>query len=94
MLGKPGKKVKLWNATRAKLKKRFEAAGITRCEICGGTFALGFAHSRKRRNITTQQGLEECAILCQEHHSDLERLKESEMCARITAIIAARETPV
>lgn len=102
MLG-AGKKTRQWNATRAKLKVRFERAGITRCEFpmevhdgmsCGSTFAMSFAHRFKRRNITTQEELETCALLCERHHSGLELLKEAEMRARITDIIAARETPV
>lgn len=89
-----GKKGLLWEATRKRLKVRFEAAGITRCEICGNGYALGFAHRFKRRNITTQTELETCALLCNEHHDELEILPESEMGKRVDALIAARERSV
>ncbi len=89
-----GEKSKEWDRVRAKLKKRFEAAVVTRCEICWSAFALGFAHRKKRRNITTEAELEICALLCCDDHARLEMLPESEMGERIDGIIAARETAV
>ncbi len=93
-LPKMGRKGREWAATRARLKVRFAAAGITRCEGCGSDFALGFAHRKKRRNITTQEELEIAALLCATDHDALEILPESEMGKRIDAIIAARPIPV
>ena len=50
----PKERNKLWERKiRPQLKKRFEALGLTRCEVCTGTFGLSFAHSRKRRNERT-----------------------------------------
>lgn len=91
---KLGRKGKEWAATRAKLKVRFQRAGVTRCEHCGTDNGLGFAHRRKRRNITTQAELETVALLCNEFHDWLEALPEEKMGRSIDAIIAARETPV
>lgn len=89
-----GKKGLAWEATRKRLKVRFEAAGITRCEACGSGFNLGFAHRFKRRNITTQTELETCALLCNSCHDAIEILPESEMGKRVDALIAARERSV
>lgn len=90
-----GKKGLVWEATRKRLKVRFEAAGITRCEVCGSGWALGFAHRKKRANITTQEELEIVALLCNSPcHDALEILPESEMGERVDALIAARERSV
>lgn len=84
-----------WAATRKKLKVRFEAAGITHCEMCGSSFALGFAHRKKRANITTQEELEIVALLCNSPcHDAIEILPESEMGKQVDAIIASRENSV
>lgn len=55
-LNRIGKKTKAWNDSRAELKPKFFAVGITSCEIkrpsiCWRTNALTFAHPDKRRNI-------------------------------------------
>lgn len=70
------------------------AVDATECELCGSVFALGFAHRKKRRNITTQEELETVALLCNSCHDKIEGLPESEMGKRIDAIIAARPIPV
>lgn len=93
MLGK-GKKTRAWEATRRNLKVRFEAAGITRCELCGGTFALSWGHRYKRRFITTQEELETVALLDQACHTRIEAMSHAEMKRIVDEIIAARETPV
>ncbi len=93
-LPKLGRKGREWAATRARLKVQFEAAGIMRCEICGGRFALGFAHRKKRRNVTTQAELEIVALLCNADHTALEMLPEAEMGERIDAIIASRPVAI
>lgn len=91
-----GKKTKGWEAARKRLKVRFSAAGIERCEYpgCGSTFAMSFAHRYKRRLITTPEELETCALLCIVHHDQLEKLPHEQMKVEIDKIIAARETPV
>lgn len=38
------------------------------CELCGDTFGLSLAHSRKRRLIDTKELYFEVAALCQTHH--------------------------
>ena len=79
-----------WNRIRAKLKQTFERQGITRCEVCGSTFALSFAHRLKRRFITTEDELHTVALLCQKHHEELEHSGHERMYDAITAIIEAR----
>lgn len=89
-----GRKGKEWETTRARLKVRFAAVGITRCEMCGRDDTLGFAHRLKRRNITTLKELETVALLCAEHHDSLEIRPEHVMGAVIDGIIDSRETPI
>ena len=61
MIGK-GKKTREWEAARKKIVKAFFEAGITRCEVvndpgtCWGLIQ-GFAHSKKRRDIQTEEHL-------------------------------------
>jgi hypothetical protein len=96
-----GKKTREWNAALRKLKIAFERAGITKCEHCGSTFALSFAHSHKRRDIP--QGsplLYEVALLCfltndyrEACHSEAES-KGRGMAAFIRGIIDKRENPI
>lgn len=81
-----------WNHIRRQLKQEFEAMGVTRCEVCQGTFALSFAHTRKRRNQHSIADLREVALLCQTHHHEYEMLGEERMHQAITAIIALRST--
>lgn len=85
-----GRKTEKWNKVRAKLKKEFEAQGIVRCELCGGTFALGFAHSKKRRFIYTDDDWEEVALLCQPCHEKVEHSGHDNMYVSIRGIIENR----
>ena len=82
-------KVAKWNAVRAKIKKRFERMGVTRCEICNAAFPLGFAHRRKRRHITDENELRVVALLCNPCHETIEY--GGDMFNQINAIIDARQ---
>lgn len=91
-----GKKSLAWGETRAELKVRFEAAGITACERCGIDDCLSFAHRMKRRKITTQAELETVALLCMppssnDCHGHFERMSAEDMYHEIAKIIEARE---
>ena len=90
-LKKSGKKGDAWSAERASLKLRFARIGITTCEAkddgCWRDNGLGFAHTKKRRNVTD---LSRVALLCNYCHDAVEILPESEMEARIETIISAR----
>jgi len=88
-LKRAGKKTNQWTSARKKLKKIFEAKGITRCELCGSDFGLSFAHSKKRRFITTESDLMEVALLCVVHHEEIEY--SGNMFNRITEIIESRD---
>jgi hypothetical protein len=72
------------------LKKEFEAMGITRCEVCQGTFALSFAHRSKRRFITDGEELRVVALLCQIHHDEIEHSGHEQMKLAIDKIISSR----
>ncbi|MBX3288328.1 MAG: hypothetical protein KF855_03190 [Acidobacteria bacterium] len=86
----PKDRAKKWKSLLPKLKKKFEAAGITRCEVCRGAFALGFAHRYKRRFITTMEELETVALLCVGCHEQVEHSGRENMYERITEIIERR----
>lgn len=64
--------------------------GITRCELCGGTFGLSFAHSKKRRFIQTDEDWYEVALLCQKCHETVEFAGHEEMYRAIREIIERR----
>lgn len=83
-------RVTLWNKIRAKLKDEFERMGLTACEVCGGTFALSFAHRYKRRFIHDEKELATVALLCQKHHEELEHSGHEKMFEGITRIIEKR----
>lgn len=94
-----GKRTLEWDRTRRKLKIAFERAGITSCEImesswCTGDHNLSFAHSLKRRFITTQAQLEEVVLCCVNCHENIEALGHKRMARTIRTMITARETPV
>lgn len=84
------RKTDKWNRVRVKLKQKFERLGITRCELCFGTFGLSFAHSRKRRFIQTDEDWEEVALLCQPCHEKIEFSGHEAMYDEIRRIIGER----
>jgi hypothetical protein len=86
----PKERNKKWASLRTTLKKEFESMGITRCEICGDNFALSFAHSRKRRFITTMALLREVALLCHICHETVEHSGHEQMFTTITSLISSR----
>jgi len=87
-----------WQKLLPKLKLAFARVGITTCERrgpkCFRDNYLGFAHTKKRRNITTEEDRSECALLCGPCHDEWELLPEEEMAKKIREIIAARPVPV
>jgi hypothetical protein len=87
-----------WDSVRAKLKVRFERAGITRCEICGADNFLGFAHCVKRRKLRADaevgspEHIETVVLLCNEPcHLRIERMQPEEMSTAVMALIAKRK---
>ena len=70
-LRKIGRRGKVWQKARKRLKKEFEQKGITHCEICGSTFALSFHHRHKRR-YGDKHDFENVILLCATHHQELE----------------------
>jgi hypothetical protein len=93
-LRRKGKKTLAWDSTRRKLKPLFEAASITRCEVCGTDDGLGFAHSLPRRDIKTKEDMEEVALLCFPDHGAIDDKGHEFQFDTIRYIIANRETPV
>lgn len=89
MGNEPGKisKTDKWTRVRAELKKQFKEWGVTRCEICAGTFALSFAHSKKRRFIYSEDDWREVALLCQSCHDRVEHSGHQKMYETIKDVI-------
>lgn len=92
-----GKKTKAWDAERAKLKVRFEAVGITTCELrgrlnheCTWDNYLGFAHAAKRRKLAPED-LGHVILIDNNAHDIIERLPPEEMKRTVDETIAARE---
>ena len=78
-------RTKQWNKVRARLKDEFEAMGITRCEICGSSSFLSFAHKDKRRKYYNRDRhieeeelgkFENVLLLCVPCHDKLEKSRE------------------
>lgn len=91
-----GRKVDAWAKVRSELKAEFERNGVTRCEMCGRTSSLSFAHRLKRRFITDDDELRMVALLCMDDadqrgcHNKLEHGGHEAMFEAITEIIEAR----
>ena len=98
-LPKAGKKVRAWDEIRTKeLKPAFKRAGVVECELrwhkCTKDNFLGFAHSRRRRNIETPEQMREVCLACVNCHTDLDTRPHAETEAIVRSIIAARRVPV
>jgi len=98
-LPKAGKKVRAWDEIRTKeLKPAFKRAGVVECELrwpgCMKDNYLGFAHSKRRRDITTPEQMREVLICCQNCHDALDLRPHAETEAIVQTIIAARRVPV
>lgn len=67
-----------WNKIRARIKLKFEKAGITTCELRlpGCTYGnfLTFAHSKKVRHWETLEDAEDVILACQKCHGFIEAL--------------------
>ncbi len=73
-----------------KLKEIYEKKGITRCEVCGYGWALGFAHKHKRSWYYDQPeellwDFNETLLLCMKDHDNIEydKDKSDELFARL-----------
>lgn len=88
-----GPKTREWESIRRKLKPRFEAAGITKCEFrfdgCWRGNFLSFVHYDKRRYLNTEQ-LWIVALGCVPCHQILERMPRTRMKDVVLAVIANR----
>lgn len=70
-------KQEVWyNVMHNEIVPQFELWGITWCELnldgCVKTSYLGFAHTKKRRNITTPEDLRRVVLACQSCHHIVE----------------------
>lgn len=96
---KKGKKTLAWEAARKRLKVAFKQAGITTCELnmaekCWRDNGLGFAHTLKRRNITTEEGLLRVCLACNPCHDEIEALGQFKMAEIVGRVILTRPVPV
>jgi len=92
----PGKKTRQWNNARAIIKHRFEAAGITTCELqgklkhdCGIDNYLGFAHDAKRRKLSGAD-LYRVILICNFAHQLIEVWPAEKMKAIVNETIQQR----
>ncbi len=95
-LRRAGKKVKAWETERRRLKKRFQAKGITVCEFgflvhdCAVDNFLSFAHSTKRSD--PEFDIQEVAVACIPAHQILdEQMSHAEMKKAVLKAINRRE---
>lgn len=99
---KPAKRVsksKVWADVRTQLLREMHERGQAEvCEICSGTFGLGFAHRVKRRKMPSyakdpdahRLELRMAAYLCSECHLKLEHGDPGLMFHKITTIVDNR----
>jgi len=92
----PGKKTKRWNSARAFIKRRFQAAGITTCELqgklkhdCGVDNYLGFAHDAKRRKLG-ESDLFRVILICNFAHDIIEVWPSGQMKTIVSETIQQR----
>lgn len=94
-----GKKTKAWDSARATIKRRFEKAGITTCELrgsekvpheCGIDNYLGFAHDAKRRKLTAED-LFRVILICNFAHDIIEVWPPEKMKAIVDETIQCRK---
>jgi hypothetical protein len=89
-----GKKTRANMKANAKLKREFEAKGITRCELgypgCTKDDFLSWAHGKKRRKLQGDE-LTSCVILaCINCHDVIERMSPEGMLVIVESVIAER----
>lgn len=93
-ISKIGAKGKAWNNARRNIKPEFEALGITRCELnyegCWKAEALSFAHSQRRRFITSSDSLREVVLACTFCHKILDEKPREETYRIVNEIISNR----
>lgn len=74
-----GKQTKINMDANKILKQMFLDKGITRCELCGSTFMLSFAHRHKRIHYRSHPELlsdyKQVLVLCMADHMKLEASK-------------------
>lgn len=89
-----GKKTRQWITVRARLKRRFDAASITTCELgypgCWKDESLGFAHGRKRRQLKDNEIETLTILVCNPCHDKIEVLSAPAMLAIVQSVIAER----
>jgi hypothetical protein len=72
---KLGKRGRMGRDANKKLAELFLSKGITRCEVCGSSEWLTWAHRRKRRHYNSVEELsdfDQVLLLCQRHHQEIE----------------------
>lgn len=70
-----GKRGKMNREANKRMKAWCESQGITRCEVCGGSWGMSFAHRKKRRFYLTVEELSdpsEFILTCARCHAELE----------------------
>jgi hypothetical protein len=94
-----GKKTLKRRAMNLRLKKRHIENGYPQtCEIklpkCMGSWANGWAHSKKSRYITTDELWMTAVLACPQCHETIEAMSHDAMEKIVLDIIANRPNPV
>jgi hypothetical protein len=78
---------KLWERYRRRLKVIYAEKGIQKCELCGTTNFLSFAHRNKRRNTSVEElgSFYHTLLLCIPCHQRIE--DDREETARAFALL-------
>lgn len=84
-----GKRVDQWVRIRKELNQQFLEAGITFCEMCSSTFALGHAHRYPRRYCDENE-LRITAFVCCECHRIIDGAGHENMKNMVEGLIAKR----
>lgn len=91
---KIGKKTQEWNKAKRELKRAFESAGITACELhvspACSQFFLTWAHGDKRRYLTKKELYTLVALGCVNCHNVIEKWPREKMREFIELIIKSR----
>ena len=72
-----GKKIREWLIAKKQLIKIYKLKGITRCEISGSIFALGFHHIKKRSSQEAKHTFRGTRLLNREWHDFCEYNEEA-----------------
>jgi hypothetical protein len=96
-LNRVGKKGRANAKANRERRPKFEAMGVTRCEVnfegCTGGYDVTWAHGRKRRKLLPGELEDFVCVACTRCHRRLdEEMTHEEMADKVREIVNNRET--